>query len=150
MKLRLKYAPVPENAGRFADDIARAAAELDGVRLDYSPQSLDLVDRILEGMRAEGVSSDEIAETAFGFGCYVGEVFVRHAGGRWRAATPQESALVGMPLVMALSEDRWCNPIGKAFKRLDNGPEDNLRYFYSVFARPGGPGESDDSAGARE
>ncbi len=32
-----------------------------------------------------------------------------------------------------------CNPIGKAFKRLENGPEDSLGYFYQVFtgAEPG-------------
>jgi hypothetical protein len=40
-------------------------------------------------------------------------------------------------MLVELGEHRWCNPIGKAFKRLENGPEDSLRYFYTVFA-PGG------------
>jgi hypothetical protein len=36
------------------------------------------------------------------------------------------------PMVMEL-EKTVCNPIDKAFKRFQNGQEDNLPYFYQVF-----------------
>ncbi|MFF0654822.1 hypothetical protein [Micromonospora tulbaghiae] len=40
-------------------------------------------------------------------------------------------------MVVELGGQGWCNPIAKAFKRLENGPEDSLRYFYAVFAPDG-------------
>ena len=137
MQLRLKYAPAPENAALFAGDIVESATQVSGVELDYTPDSLALVDGIFDGFRADGVTSEQLAETLFGFGCYVGEVLIRNAGGRWRATADEEQALAGWPIVVELGEQRWCNPIGKTFKRLDNGPEDSLRYFYTVFTQAG-------------
>jgi hypothetical protein len=134
MQLRLKYAPEPENAARFAADIVALAAEVSGAELDYMPDSLTAVDDILEGFRTEGVTSDQVAATLFGFGCYVGEVLARNGGGIWRKATDREVGLFGFPLVIEMPSKRVCNPIGKAFKRLENGPEENLPYFYSGFA----------------
>jgi hypothetical protein len=134
MRLRLKYQPIPENAPKFAGDIVAAAAEISGVALDYSADSLKDVDDIIERMRQDGCTSEQLAETLFGFGCYVGEVFVRQAGGRWRNAADTAMAdLAGFPLVVELGEEHFCNPIGKVFKRLENGEEDNLPYFYQVF-----------------
>src|SRR5262249_44063589 len=104
-----------------------------GIDLDYTPDSLTNVDEIIEGFRADGVTSDEVAETLFGFGCYVGEVLARHGGGTWRKVTEQEAGFFGFPMVIEMPTKRVCNPIGKAFKRVDNGPEDSVRYFYAVF-----------------
>lgn len=134
MRLRLKYALEPANAGRFAADIALAAANVSGVELDYTPDSLRHVDEIIEGMRSDGATSDQVGETLFGFGCYVGEVLNRNAGGVWRLATQQEVDFFGFPMVIELPTGRVCNPIGKAFKRLEQGPADSLPYFYHVFA----------------
>lgn len=136
MELRLKHELTPSNAPVFADDIVTAAASVSGVRLDYTPDSLTLVDNILDEFRSEGLTSEKVAETVFGFGCYVGEVLVRHGGGRWRETTEQEQeqGLVGWPMLIEFTERHWSNPIGKAFKRLANGPEDSLRYFYEAVA----------------
>lgn len=139
MQLRLKYAPTPENAGRFADEIAASAASVSGVDLDFTPESLALVDGIFDDFRSDGVPARQITETLFGFGCYVGEVLTRHASAHWREVTEAEQAMVGWPLVVELGADRWCNPIGKAFKRLNNGPEDSFQHFYTVFAAPTAP-----------
>ncbi|MBU3064982.1 hypothetical protein KO481_26055 [Nocardia sp. NEAU-G5] len=139
MRLRLKYAPEPANAARFAADIAAAAANVSGVELDYTPDSLGHVDEIIEGFRSDGLSSDQVAETLFGFGCYVGEVLRHNADGVWRPTTEQEEDIFGFPMVMELPTGMVCNPIGKAFKRLDHGPEESVPYFYHVFTseRPG-------------
>lgn len=136
MQLRLKYEPTPENASRFAADVVASAAKVSGVKLDFTPDSLDLVDGIFDDFRSDGATRKQIAETLFGFGCYLGEVLTRHAGGHWRAVGEAELAVGGWPLVVELGAGRLCNPIGKAFKRLENGPEDSLRYFYTVFATP--------------
>jgi len=137
MKLHLKYEPVPPNAARFASDIAEIAKRIDGVELDYSPDSLRAVDDLIERFHAERLTPDQVGETLFGFGCYVGEVFVRTVGGRWRLAedTPMRG-FAGVQLVIEIPGVRYVNPIGKVFKRLENGREDALPYFYTVFAAP--------------
>ena len=137
MRLRLKYPPTAENAPKFAADMVGPAAEISGAELDFSVASLQAVDEIIEGMRQDGCTSDQIAETLFGFGCYVGEVFARNANGKWRnAAETSMAKLAGFPIVIELGKDSFCNPVGKVFKRLENGEEDNLSYFYQVFTSP--------------
>lgn len=135
MNLKLKYDPVPENAAKFAEDIVNATKQISGDDLDYSPASLAVVDRIIEGFLQDGCKIDDIKETLFGFGCYVGEVFVRAGRGFWRAPkTEWEIRLFGFPAVVELGPDNTCNPIGKVFKRLELGNSENLPYFYSVMA----------------
>jgi hypothetical protein len=139
LQLRLKYAPYPANAPLFAADTVEAARTINGITLKYDPESLRAVDDIIEGFRVGGITADQIGETLFGFGCYVGEVFVRHAGGAWRstADTPMRDFARG-PFVIELASGGHCNPVDKVFKRLENGSEDDLPYFYRVFAKPSG------------
>jgi hypothetical protein len=101
MTFRLKYDPTPENAAAFAADIAAATLRISGVELDYSRESLTRVDAVIEDLRSGGPPAEQIAETLFGFGCYVGEVMVRRGGGRWDAPTgTDEEAFAGYPLVV--------------------------------------------------
>ena len=133
MRLRLQLPPTPENAARHADNAVRAARNVDGIELDYSPTSLARVDNILAGFHSEGLSEGEIGETVFSFGCYAGEVLVRHHGGVW--IMPKRS-LFGfggsIMMVVELPKGSVWNPIGKAFKLLKNGIVDSLAYFYTV------------------
>jgi len=132
--LRLKYPPDVENAPVHAANIVATARDVDGVDLDYTPGSLDAVDRILDAFSEQGTGSDELAETLWAFGCYVGEVFVRHAGRRWIVTPAAHRSLLGFPIVLESDSGRLTNPIGKVFKRLDNGSVDSLPYFYRVSA----------------
>lgn len=132
MQLRLKYPPMPRNAQRFAADMVEAARQISGAELDYSPESLEVVDQIIEGIRAEGVALEDVAETIFGFGCYTGEVFVRAGHGRWDMATEEEQRFTAGPFLVREPDGSWHNPVGKAFHRFENGPEDSLAYFYQV------------------
>lgn len=80
MQLHLKHPLEPESAHRHAADIVAAAADISGADLDYSPDSIDLVEDIVDGFRAAGVTGEELADSLVGFGCYVGEILTRHAG----------------------------------------------------------------------
>jgi hypothetical protein len=132
--LNLKYLPTPENARLFAADIVAVTKHANHRDLDYSETSLKNVDAILEEMRLTGISSKEIAETLFGFGCYVGEVFVRNAGAQWRKTEDTRmQGVAASPLVLELPNHNYCNPIGKTFKRFENGEVDKLSYFFQVF-----------------
>lgn len=134
MRLNLPYASTLEHAAQFAEMMVLAAKEISGAALDFTPASLEGVDQILDQMHQAGEKSDMIAETLFGFGCYVGEVFVRHHNGRWRVTDKTSmKGLAGFPMVVELANNVVCNPIGKVFKRIENGAEDNLPHFYHVF-----------------
>jgi len=45
-------------------------------------------------------------------------------------------------MVVELSEHRWCNPIGKAFKRLENGPK-TASGTSTLCSRPAAPDKND-------
>jgi hypothetical protein len=126
----------------LAELAVTAARNVDKVELDYSPQSLTAVDRILESFHREGLKENQIGETVFSFGCYVGEVLVRHNRGVWKI--PTRTALSRIlrgresMMVVELPDGTVCNPIGKAFKLLENGKTESVAYFYQLFARPHG------------
>jgi hypothetical protein len=136
MNLRLRFAPTPENAAALAQLAVDAARDVEHVELDYSPQSLAEVDRILGKFHAEKLRADQMGETIFSFGCYVGEILVRHLGGSWQMPERGFLARLGLGdsnlMVVQMPNDIVWNPIGKAFKLLENGKEDSVSYFYAV------------------
>lgn len=136
VRLNLQFAPRPEYAVQHAESIVKAANKIDGVDLDFSPGSLEAVDRIVLEMRTEGVAMEQFGETLFSFGCYVGEVFVRNNDAKWflTEETPMKG-FAAAPMVVKLGPDRHCNPIDKVFKLLENGTEDSVVYFYQVFRK---------------
>ncbi|WP_241010748.1 hypothetical protein [Mycobacterium camsae] len=104
---------------------------MDAIELDYKPESLRHVDRILDGFREPG--SNAVAESIFVFGCYLGEVMVRNAGYEWVDTPPDLAKQLGMLTVYRASTRAHASPIWKAFKRVDNGESDSVTYFYHVF-----------------
>ncbi len=143
VRLRLQYSPEPEHAVELAELAVAAARNVDKIELDYSPQSLTAVDRILESFHREGLNVNQIGETVFSLGCYVGEVLVRHNRGVWKL--PKQTAFARIlrrgennTMVVELPDGTVCNPIGKAFKFLEDGKTESVAYFYQVFAKAEG------------
>jgi hypothetical protein len=136
LTLRLKRPPSPEYAAEHAQIAADAARDVDHVHLDYSVASIAEIDKIIARFHAEGMRGDQVAETVFSFGCYVGEVMVRQLRGAWKmpAETDLPKELGGDFMVVELPSRTVCNPIGKAFKLLELGEGESLTYFYRVFA----------------
>jgi hypothetical protein len=98
--------------------------------------SLAEVDRIIEAFRDEGSRLMDLEGPLVLFGCYVGEVFVRRAGARWRLDTrPEVEACFGIGLILELDSGCLVNPIGKVAKRLENGISDFLPDFYTACAQ---------------
>jgi hypothetical protein len=104
-----------------------------GFSLPYTPESLLVVDAIIEKIKATGATEQQASGLLAGLGCYVGEVFVRHAKATWRSA-----AEMGMtkscpyPVVLALPPLRACDPIGRVFRRFNGGPSEGLALFYEM------------------
>ncbi|GGM16806.1 hypothetical protein GCM10010129_71250 [Streptomyces fumigatiscleroticus] len=125
MQTRLNSPLEPGSAPRHAAAIVAAAADISGAELDYSPESIDLVEDIVDGFRAEGVSGEDMAESLIAFGCYVGEILTRHVGGVWRYAPASHPTSV--PLVVELPGARECRPIDWVFRRLECGADVSIR-----------------------
>lgn len=134
MKFQLPFPPTAEYAAQHAQAAVDLVQEVMKIRLDYSPASLEQVDRLIEHNRKLQVSIADAGGITFGFGCYLGEIFVRLHGATWKdtADTPLKG-ITEWPMVIAMPNGEFGNPIGKAFKRLENGDVDSLAYFYSTF-----------------
>ncbi|KOV96530.1 MULTISPECIES: hypothetical protein [unclassified Streptomyces] len=135
MQLHLNPPLEPANAPRHAAAIVAAAADISGAALNYSPESIDLVEDIVDGFRAEGVTGEDMAESLVAFGCYVGEILTRHVGGVWRhasAAHPEAE-----PIVVELPDARECHPIDWVFSRLEFGADVSIRDLYAAAGADG-------------
>ncbi|WP_238697904.1 hypothetical protein [Streptomyces sp. E5N91] len=128
MQLHLHHPLEPDSASRIAAAIVEAAADISGAELDYSPASIDLVEDIVDGFRTDGVSSEEMAESLVAFGCYIGEILTRYAGGTWSRT---ENLLPIIPLVVRLPDTRECHPIDWVFRRLEAGADVSIRELYT-------------------
>lgn len=107
------------------------AAEKRGVELDYSEQSIGLVEQIAAHQHSEigSAPSDKTIDTfAKIWGAYVGEVMRRHHGGTW--STPDSGPFQGQYVLTIGSAQT--SPVAKAYNRLTNGDEDNLDIYYKV------------------
>ena len=99
--------------------------------LDYTPDSLDAIERMLGKMHnlakfaapGQGPSEEHIATASRTWGIYVGEVIRRHYGGQW-------STSEGGALTLSIGEAQ-VDPIAKARKRIIDGPTENIRYYFS-------------------
>jgi hypothetical protein len=142
LKLELRFPASPENAADHAQLAVAVAREEYEEPLDFSPASLDDVDKHIESLRDQGLNGEDVAELLFVFGCYVGEVMVRQLGGQWAAtALSSLSAISPWPMVVVLRDGSTWDPIGKAYLRLELGDTEYLPAYYALAAagRPSRP-----------
>lgn len=136
MRLRPKFPPALEHMPDHAAHVVEVVRNVEGIELDYSVESLEAVDGALGGFHESGDDAGEMRETLFSFGAYIGEVMCHHGGGQW-IVLEEDNPLGPWPVVDLGGQ--IANPVGKAFKRVRHGKEDDIPYFYSVFVnRPDG------------
>jgi hypothetical protein len=114
-----------------AEHLVGAVQRVDGVVLDYSVDSLGLADEVLGRFHDAGDDPDQMAETLFQVGSYIGEVIVRNANGEWTLLEADHPLGNHWPMVV-LPSAKIVNPIGTAFKRVRNGSADAIPYFYDA------------------
>jgi hypothetical protein len=135
----LGIAPSPENAALIGEMAVPFVEQNYGLRLDYGVRSLGQIDGIIDDLRRDQ-RFENLQPLLFSLGCYVGEVFVRNAKARWR--TPESlglTAIASSPIVLEMPDGRGCNPVGKVYKRFENGAGDDLAFFYrSIAEAPAG------------
>jgi hypothetical protein len=134
-------------AGKIvADNDVIAADELDRARLDFSLESLKVVDAWLARLRDYGVDPDteEGAQTIICTGAYVGEVIRRTAKQEyhWQSyedymASKPENTRNGIPSTFGTQfilakEAGMTLPINKVCRWLAEGPEHALHFYASA------------------
>jgi len=131
-----KFQNTDETMKHFASEAAKWVKEGKGVELDYSFESIKLIeDQLAElakkvdranpqpGMRGQAVS----------YGAYVGEVFRRQFGGSWGVDHPNGGEN-SFPLTTRSNTVVF--PVLWSWKRVINGDEDNVYHKALLFAQP--------------
>jgi hypothetical protein len=131
----MSLTPTPANAAQIAAMVVPFVEKNYGLTLDYGAESLRQVDGVLDDLRRDQ-SFENLQPLLFAMGCYVGEVLVRHAGAFWRVTEELGMGEVASsPIAIWMPDGRGCNPVGKVYKRFQNGPEDSLAGFYNVMTQ---------------
>ena len=130
MKQAVGSRPATVLGPRLAADLVPMARGVAKLRLDYTPASLSLADRVIETIRRERPPLEAVTPIIMRFGAYTGQVLVRRAGATWVDFDEAQRDTFGQPFGIRSVDGRLWNPLGKAMKRYLNGPEDSLRLFY--------------------
>jgi hypothetical protein len=102
-----------------------------GEEISYSPSFLSSVERLIDRLSKHQV--EDVAETLFCLGCYVGEVIVRNIGGQWvRPEDVEMGPYSRFPLVLMMPSGHVWNPIGKTFKRFEMGSSESIAHLYEA------------------
>jgi len=116
-----------------AGTVKRARAE-QKISLDYSVASVDEVERVLGEHHnrhlQRPIEEQEIVVLSRRWGAYIGEVMKRVRPGQWRRDSEKAGAGT-MPLIFG---DIEAFPCSWAYKRIADGPEDNIVFKFQVFS----------------
>ena len=116
---------------RLAEEFVGLMRDLDWV-LDYSEQSVSTLEEMIEQQFEDwrpwrsGKVAKKSLPVASLVGAYLGEVMIRHLGGRWGWMPDFDVAAVQLP------SGTWTSPPAKAQKRFFNGKEDDLVFYYEA------------------
>ena len=143
----------PETAPKIAEGSVEFVHKKFGFALPYTPESLILVDAIVDKIKATGATEQQASGLLSGLGCYVGEVLVRHARASWRwTAEMSMTRSCRFPIVLVLPGLTGCDAIGQAFERFRDGNADGAALLYekTVGLKQPVPGGALDAEPGRE
>jgi len=129
--------PTVQTAPQIAQGAVALVKKKFGFQLNYDPPSLIVIDMLIDKIKETGASEHQASGLLLGLGCYVGEVFVRHARASWR-----ETAQMGMtktcayPILLALPGKVGCDAIGIVFRRFNAGPAESAALLWETTTLP--------------
>ena len=131
-----------------SDDPTPGMELLDTSRLDFTVESLALIDDYLDKMRQQQLDDEGYGKLVLRCGAYVGEVVLRNAKDTTYHWLDYEGALKINKSIADFGEnlgtaaalwnsgtDLTIFPIGKVMKFLDNGREDSVQFFAEVMIK---------------
>jgi hypothetical protein len=135
----LRLVKVSANTARtLAEESVEFVRKKFGFALPYTPASLLVVDAIIDKVKATGATEEQASGLLAGLGCYVGEVFVRHAKASWRSTAEMGTTKsCRSSAVLVLPGLSTCDAIGQAFRRFSGGAPESLAVFYEITVESG-------------
>lgn len=128
---------------KINNDVAQMASDLvvhinkilpPEVNLDYSKNSIQIVDLLIEKLRNEGNDERAAENEIMALGAYVGEVIKKNYGGKWTkpelAGFPKDGATYSV--VFQLPNGAGINPLGRVLKYFRHGSQYSLDIFYDM------------------
>lgn len=125
----------------YAQDAVDFAQNNFKITLDYSPESIEYIEKIAAQLEAsipkskfarlfkKGPSDEEIDQVCKMLGGYIGEVYRRERNGEWGF---NQDVAPGNLVIELKCGDLAMFPPAKVHKRLVNGAEDNLQSYFTV------------------
>jgi len=125
---------------QLAEDTVAWVRDSYEANLDYSEESIEIVERLLEELHNElprtetgellgdESSTDTIDAICNMVGGYFGETIKRHHGGEWTI----NNLAAEQPMVCLQIGTVSLFPTAKVYKRLAYGSSDNISFFYST------------------
>lgn len=112
---------------------AVASAAKAGVSLDYTPESIERLEMLLQG-QCEYAANNAVSDTytwntAVIFGVYLGQTLLRCCLAEHGFNWAQDGE--GVPYLFK-DKDTAVYPVNKVWKRLRNNDGDNVRAFYEI------------------
>ena len=107
-----------------------------GQKLDFTEESIKTVENILgryhsEKERAGAHASPKIVDQVCQiYGAYIGEVMRRNYGGEWML---DDTFSPGTKIPALRMNQLQTSPSAKVYKRIMNGSEDDVWFYYQVF-----------------
>lgn len=125
----------------YAADAVEYAAKLKK-KLDYSEESIATLEQVCDilhkaipktwfarfFMLKRKPSDKTILQYSKMLGGYLGEVIIRNHGGKWSI---EDFMNQGNTIVLTVGDTKIF-PVGRVYKRLKEGSENNLQHYYSV------------------
>lgn len=113
------------------------ALNASGYKADFSPSSLEEIDRFLDEhsyfgkVIPGGLLSQDLGARLFALGSYVGETIRRQVGGEWRGNDDDPEAEINVEL--RTPGDIVCWPMQRVMKRFLHGPDDEIAGYGIYF-----------------
>lgn len=119
---RLMINDYEEQLVAMADSYAQQTSEEFNVSLDFSPESLAVIDELITGMKFSDANLDSVITN---IGIYTGEVLRRNLGGRW-----VEDEQFGVHLCDVGEANVMSQPLKWLKDRFEKGPGASVREKY--------------------
>lgn len=125
------------------DDPVRNYVFFESKPMDYSLESLQLLEDYLESLRVDLPENEELVKITLRAGSYIGEVIRKNSSIQYNWLEFKEAEKLNPQIkdmgfglataaVLWSVPDNFVFPLGKVLKRLENGSEDNVHSFAKV------------------
>lgn len=127
-----------DQVGALAETFVSIASKAEPGVYDYSMGSIARLEVVFDGFHKAGHAAEDMQGTVLSASCYFGEVVRRHVGGEWvdghAVEVPDE---IRFPLMFKLGET-YLVPFAKFWKRMENGAEDDLVFYFNAMVAQAG------------